>query len=215
MMKRPHVIINCAASIDGKLALADNQSIRLSNEEDIARVHRLRNECDAILVGIGTVLADDPKLTVKEQYVQNPKQPLRIVLDSHLKTPENAEITKPTAPTLIVTSCHTAGKKKGHADIICCGDSRIDLKKLMMYLYDIGVRNLLVEGGSTVISAFLKERIVDEILIFFAPVLIGEPAPSIVGNTGEEHEKQAIAVDIYNVQRMGSGFLVMARPRYE
>lgn len=215
MMKRPHVIINCAASIDGKLALAGNQSIRLSNEEDIARVHRLRNECDAILVGIGTVLADDPKLTVKERYVQNPKQPLRVVLDSHLKTPENAEIMKPTAPTLIVTSCTTAGKKKGHADVICCGDSRTDLKKLMMHLYDIGVRNLLVEGGSTVISAFLKERIVDEILIFFAPVLIGEPAPSIVGNTGKEHEKQTIAVDICNVQRMGSGFLVMARPRYE
>ncbi|RLF43417.1 MAG: 5-amino-6-(5-phosphoribosylamino)uracil reductase, partial [Thermoplasmata archaeon] len=68
-MKRPYVIINCASSIDGKIALVGKKPLKISSEEDMARVHKLRNECDAILVGIGTILADDPKLTVKEKYV--------------------------------------------------------------------------------------------------------------------------------------------------
>ena len=215
MMMHPYVIINCAASVDGKLALKDNRPIRLSNEADMARVHRLRHECDAVLVGIGTVLADDPKLTVKEQYVQNPKQPLRVVLDSSLKTPDDAEVMKPTAPTLIATTSSVTPKKRGHADIICCGESRIDLHKLMSYLYDIGVRKLLVEGGSTVIASFLNERIVNEIFVFFAPVIIGGSAPSIVGLIDDQHQEHPIVIDICNIQHLGEGFLVKMRPRYE
>lgn len=215
MKMRPYVIINCAASVDGKIALEGNQPIRLSNEEDMARVHRLRHECDAVLVGIGTVLADDPKLTVKEKYVQNPKQPLRVVLDSSLKTPDDAEVMKPTAPTLIATASPVAAKKKGHADIICCGESSIDLRTLLSYLYDIGVRKLLVEGGSTVIASFLSERIVDEIFVFFAPVVIGGYAPSIVGLIDEQFQKHPIVFDVCSIQPLGEGFLVKMRPRYE
>jgi len=86
-MNMPHVIINCAMSLDGKLASQSGRQMKISCEEDIKRMYKLRNNYDAVLVGIGTVLSDDPKLTVKEKYVKNPKQPIRIVLDTYCKTP--------------------------------------------------------------------------------------------------------------------------------
>ncbi len=83
-MKRPYVVINCAMSADGKIASPSGKQMRISCDEDIKRMYELRNGCDAVLVGINTVLSDDPKLTVKEKYVKNPKQPIRIVLDTNL-----------------------------------------------------------------------------------------------------------------------------------
>src|SRR6267378_7924475 len=103
MPVRPRVIINAAMSVDGKIALSDGKAVRLSNEEDLRRVHRLRAEVDAILVGVGTVLMDDPKLTVKSEYAKG-RNPLRIVLDSDGKTPKGSHVLDGSAPTLIVTS---------------------------------------------------------------------------------------------------------------
>jgi len=121
---KPYVIVNCAMSIDGKIALANRKQMRISNEEDMKRVYMLRNECDAVLVGIGTVLNDDPKLTVKEKYVKNPSQPLRIVLDSNFRTPKNAEVMSKDAPTLIVTTCREF--KEGNIEVIKCGKGKVD-----------------------------------------------------------------------------------------
>ena len=101
---RPYIIINCAMSLDGKIALPNKKQARISSEEDMARVHKLRASVDAILVGIGTVLADNPKLTVKKEYVKKARNPVRIVLDSHFRTPENEEVMKPNARTIIVTT---------------------------------------------------------------------------------------------------------------
>ncbi len=214
-MKKPHVIINCAASIDGKIALVGKKPLKISSEEDMARVHKLRNECDAILVGIETVLADDPKLTVKEKYVGagKVKQPLRIVLDSRFRTPENAEVMKPNAKTLIVTTCKEF--KKGHVEVIKCGDDRVDLIKLMEILYDRGVRKLLVEGGSTVIWEFLKNGLVDEMFVFFAPIIIGGNAPGIAGGEGATKEEDVIKFEIKEMERVGGGFLLHLIPQYE
>jgi len=102
MPVRPRVIINAAMSVDGKIALSDGKAVRLSNEEDLRRVHRLRAEADAILVGVGTVLMDDPKLTVKAEYAKG-RNPLRVVLDSDGKTPQNAHVLDGTAPTLLAS----------------------------------------------------------------------------------------------------------------
>ena len=96
-MKRPHVTINCAMSADGKIALPNRKQLRISCDEDIKRMYNLRNEVDAVLVGIETILSDDPKLTVKEKYVKNLKQPLRVVLDSTCKTPKDALVLNDSA----------------------------------------------------------------------------------------------------------------------
>jgi len=212
-MKKPHVIINCASSIDGKIALVGKKPLKISSEEDMARVHKLRNECDAILVGIETVLADDPKLTVKEKYVGRARQPLRIVLDSKFRTPENAEVMKPYAKTLIVTTCKEF--KEGHVEVIKCGNDKVDLKKLMEILYKKGIKKLLVEGGSTVIWEFLKNRLVDEMFIFFAPIIIGGNAPSIAGGEGARKEEDVIKFEIKGMEKIGNGFLLHLIPQYE
>src|SRR4030042_6509432 len=102
-MNKPYVIINCAMSLDGKLASQSGRQMKISCEEDIKRMYKLRNNYDAVLVGIGTVLSDDPKLTVKEKYVKNPKQPIRMVLDTYCKTPFDSLVVNDAATTYIVT----------------------------------------------------------------------------------------------------------------
>src|SRR4030043_1894485 len=102
-MNRPYVLINCAMSIDGKIASPTGKQMKISSDEDIKRMYNLRNKSDAVLVGIGTVLSDDPKLTVKEKYVKNPKQPIRIVLDTYCKTPFDSLVVNDAATTYIVT----------------------------------------------------------------------------------------------------------------
>lgn len=210
-MKKPYVIINCASSIDGKIALPGKVPLKISNEEDIARVHKLRNECDAVLVGIETVLADNPKLTVKEKYVDKVRQPLRIVLDTSFRTPEDAEVMKSYAKTLIVTAEKEG--KKGNVEIIKCGNGRIDIKKLMKILYERGIKKLLVEGGSTVIWEFLKNNMVDEMNIFFSSIIIGGNAPSIAGGEGAKKEEEIIKMKIEKIERIGDGYLVKLIPQ--
>jgi 2,5-diamino-6-(ribosylamino)-4(3H)-pyrimidinone 5'-phosphate reductase len=152
-------------SADGKIALPSRKQTRISSEEDMKRVYELRNASDAVLVGIETVLMDDPKLTVKKEYVAEPKNPLRIVLDSTARTPKGAHVLDSTAPTLIMTN-ETHVKEIEGAEVIGCGKNRVDLKKLMQILDERGIKTLLVEGGEEVIWSFLNERIADEMYIF-------------------------------------------------
>ena len=93
-------------SADGKIALPTRKQIRISSEEDIIRMYNLRNECDAVLVGVGTILSDDPKLTVKEKYVKSLNLPIRVILDTNCRTPENALAVNEKAKTMIFTIFH-------------------------------------------------------------------------------------------------------------
>src|SRR3989442_11273371 len=151
---RPRVIINAAMSVDGKIALSDGKTVRLSNEEDLRRVHRLRAEADAILVGVGTVLMDDPKLTVKAESAKG-RNPLRIVLDSDGKTPENAHVLDGVAPTIIVTS-EKSTRSFRRAEVLRCGKDEVDLALLLDLLASRGIKTPLVAGGSAVISSLLR-----------------------------------------------------------
>ncbi|HJX04284.1 MAG TPA: dihydrofolate reductase family protein, partial [Thermoplasmata archaeon] len=166
------VVINCAMSADGKIALKTRKQTKISNEEDKKRVHQLRNASDAILVGVETVLSDDPRLTVNGKYVRKPRRPLRIVLDSTGRTPINALVLNGAAPTIIVTNdkCH---KKFPNAEVIRCGKEDVDLERLMPILEKRGVKTLLVEGGSKVIWSFLKSKIADEVNLFVGSMVIG------------------------------------------
>src|SRR5437899_7667489 len=146
MPVRPHVIINAAMSADGKIALSDGKAVRLSNEEHRRRVHRLRAEADAILVGVGTVLMDDPKLTVKAEYAKG-RNPLRVVLDSKGKTPEKAHVLDGTAPTLIVTS-ENSNRTFPRAEVLRCGKDEVDRGFVFEHLSSRGFGMPLVDGGS-------------------------------------------------------------------
>ena len=133
-MKRPYIVINCAMSADGKIASPLGKQMRISCVEDIKRMYKLRNECDAVLVGINTILSDNPKLTVKEKYVKNPKQPIRIVLDTNCKTPVDSLIVNNAAKTLIITGEKCSKKFGDNVEVILCdtdNNGLIDLEKLL------------------------------------------------------------------------------------
>jgi len=212
-MKRPRVIINCAMSADGKISSPTRKQLRISCDEDIKRMYQLRNKCDAVLVGIGTILADDPKLTVKEKYIKNPKQPLRVILDSKGRTPAHALALNTTSKTLIIT---TKGKEKtytgSHIEVVSCKIDKnrlIDIKSALDLLYRKGVRTLLVEGGGTIIWNFLKNKVVDDLFIFIGPYIIGgTETPTVADGEGIKSEQDCIPLKIVTVKREGPGVMI-------
>jgi 2,5-diamino-6-(ribosylamino)-4(3H)-pyrimidinone 5'-phosphate reductase len=204
---RPRVIINAAMSVDGKIALADGKGVRLSNEEDLRRVHRLRASVDAILVGVGTVLMDDPKLTVKSEYAKG-RNPLRVVLDSRGRTPETAHVLDGSAPTLIVTS-RECDRKFLHAEVQRLGTHEVDLPALLDHLAARAVRTVLVEGGSTVIWSFLREGLADELKVFVSSrVLGGRTSPTLAGGPGVTSLDETPGLHLERVERLGDGVLL-------
>lgn len=214
-MDRPRVIINCAMSADGKIALPNRKQLKISSEEDIKRMYKLRNECDAVLVGIETILSDDPKLTVKEKYIKNPHQPIRIILDTHCKTPINALAVNNTAKTLIITG-ETCNKNfLDNVEIIQCkiDENRfIDLQKLLGILAGRGIKTLMVEGGSTVIWNFLKHHLVDDLYIYVGPMIVGGKAtPTLADGNGIGSIEDLLHLEIVEVDRLGSGILIHYR----
>lgn len=188
---RPLVIVSCAISIDGKLASICGDS-RLSSYEDKVEVHKLRSKVDAILVGINTVLADDPHLTVSEKYYKSNKHPIRIVLDSKCRIPLNAQVIRkrPEVQTIIATTKKAPKEKiaklrKIGVDVhITNSEKKVDITELLKYIRKkYGVRKLMVEGGGKVIGEFIKNNLVDTMRISITPILFGgqKATPIIMG----------------------------------
>ena len=212
-MKRPYIIINCAMSADGKIALPSRTQIRLSSEEDIKRVYNLRHTCDAVLVGIETVLSDNPKLTVKEKYVKNPNHPLRVVLDSKGRTPQDALVVDDAAPTLIFT---TKGYEKQYPgenvevySVPADPSGRVDLAPMLEVLSLRGITTVLVEGGGTIIWNFLKQRFMDDLYVYISPCIIGgAKTPTVADGEGINSEDAQICLQVTAISRLGSGLLL-------
>ncbi|TLZ59558.1 MAG: 2,5-diamino-6-(ribosylamino)-4(3H)-pyrimidinone 5'-phosphate reductase [Methanobacteriota archaeon] len=204
---RPHVTVNAAMSVDGKIALPSRTGVRISHDEDLRRVHELRASCDAILVGVGTILMDDPKLTVKKEYAKG-RNPLRVVLDSDGSCPENAAVLDGSAPTLIATNVNCT-KTFPNADVIRCGDDQVDVPKLLEILHEQGVQRLLVEGGSTANWTFLSGGLVDELLVFTASMIIGgHSTPTLVAGEGIKRLEDAIRLRLQRASPVGDGILL-------
>jgi len=206
-MKRPYVVINCAMSEDRKIASPSGKQIRISCEEDIKRMYELRNESDAVLVGINTVLSDDPKLTVKEKYVKNPKQPIRIVLDTNCKTPVNSLVVNDATKTFIVTTKNCNKVYGKNVEFILCGTDNnglINLKQLLDILLKKNIQKLMVEGGGTVIWNFLEKGLVDDFFIYIGPMTIGGKNTPTIGE-GKSFEK---FLKLVNTRDIGPGKLL-------
>ena len=205
-MERPYVFINCAVSLDGKIASKEGKQIRISCDEDIARMYKLRNDSDAVLVGINTVLNDDPKLTVKEKHVKNPKNPIRIVLDTHCKTPKDALVVNNKAKTFVITGEKCKKSYPDNVEIVRCKtkNNHIDLEDFLEKIYEKGIRKLMVEGGSNVITSFITEKLVDDIYIYVGSILIGgKNTPSLVSNL-----QSNINLRLKDTRDIGSGLLL-------
>jgi len=211
-MNRPYVIINCAMSADGKIAAPSGKQLRISNEEDIKRMYNLRNSCDAVLVGVGAILSDNPKLTVKEEYVENPKNPIRVILDTHCRTKENALAVDDKAETLIIANGECDKNYGSTVEVVQCdvdSDSLIDLEKMLEILYARGIKKLMVEGGSTVIWNFLKHGFVDDLFVFIGPLIIGgKYTPSMADGEGIASEDNPIHLEVVEISKINDGILV-------
>jgi 2,5-diamino-6-(ribosylamino)-4(3H)-pyrimidinone 5'-phosphate reductase len=201
-------------SADGKIALPIRKQLKISGENDFARVHRLRSECDAVLIGVETVLSDDPKLTVKEKYVKNPKQPIRIVLDSNCRTPEDSLVVNDKANTLIVTfhECNHNKNYGENVEIISCPirkNELIDLTFLLSVLYDKGITKLLVEGGGSVIWEFWDNNLVDDIYVYVGSMIIGgKNTPTMVDGNGISSENDLINLNLIDFNKVDNGLLL-------
>jgi diaminohydroxyphosphoribosylaminopyrimidine deaminase / 5-amino-6-(5-phosphoribosylamino)uracil reductase len=219
--ERPHVTLKAAASLDGRLADVHGASRWITGEEARARAHRLRAESDAVVVGIGTVLQDDPRLDVRlgEPW---PREPFRVVLDSTARTPMDARLLTAgsVARALIAVggdapAARVEGLRATGATVLTCasGDRRVDLRLLLRELFSREVRAILVEGGSEVHGAFLEAGLVDRVAVFLAPILLGgREAPTMVQGRGLDL-KSAVRLGPLSTTPLGDDLLVEADVR--
>jgi 2,5-diamino-6-(ribosylamino)-4(3H)-pyrimidinone 5'-phosphate reductase len=202
---RPRVIVNCAMSPDGKIAGTERRQLRISSPEDLERVKRLRSECQAILVGAGTILADDPHLTVKGRPPE--QQALRVVLDPRGKVPETSLVLDDRARTLMVTNQECTRLYPG-AETVRLGHGPIDLKALLELLNERGVTQLLVEGGGETIFSFFQASLVDVYSVYVGDFIIGgREAPSPVDGEGFRPAEH-VPMRLISVERPGGGVLL-------
>lgn len=207
---KPYVILSAAMSMDGKIATRKGES-KFSSSKDLARVHRLRGSVDAILVGRNTVSVDNPSLTVRHAKGRNP---LRIILDPKATISPDSKIAKTSKKihTMAIVSEIASSRrvsileKKG-LEVIKCGKIRIDLKKLLSILAKQGIRKILVEGGGTTNWYFLKEKLVDEIIVTITPYVVGgKESVSLVEGRG--FDKISYPLKLKQVTRMGSEIIL-------
>ncbi len=179
---RPWLRIKTGCSLDGRTALPDGQSKWITSAASRADVQTLRAHSCAMLTGIGTVLADDPQLTVRDFPVE--RQPLRVIVDSHLRTPTTAKILE-TSKVLIACAVDDAHRHavlaQAGAEVICLAgeNEKVDLVRLMAELARRGCNEVTVEAGADLAGAFARAGLVDEWVIYQAPVIIGDPARGI------------------------------------
>lgn len=205
---KPQIIVNCAMSADGKIALPTRMQTRISSDEDMRRVHELRNSVDLIVVGVETVIADDPGLLVNPAYVSELRNPARLVLDSDGRSPEDASIFDGKAKTIVATSEECTRDFPG-AEVIRCGEERVDLGSLMSILRDRGFSSILVEGGGEVIWSFFRQGLVDEFKVFVGSMIIGgRNSPTPADGEGFLSLKETVKLDLINVIELSDGVLL-------
>jgi diaminohydroxyphosphoribosylaminopyrimidine deaminase/5-amino-6-(5-phosphoribosylamino)uracil reductase len=211
--KEPFVILKTAATLDGKTATRNGNSKWISGETSRRFVHQLRNWVDGVLIGIGTVLRDDPLLTAR---IRGGRDPYRIVLDSRLRIPEEAKVIGTSPSKAIIVSTELAPKEKldklgktgAQVLILDSREGRVNLKSCLSRLGEIGIMDLLVEGGSEVNGSFLDENLIDKLLLFFSPRLIGDPqALGIFGGRGVSKLQEAIILKEIKTKRIGEDIL--------
>ena len=203
---RPFVSAKFAMSLDGKIATRTGESRWITGDEARAHGHRLRHIHDAILVGVNTVIADDPDLTTRLEGIQG-RQPLRVVVDSQLRLRMSARVVGPN--TLIAT---TRAGRMGAAEVVkfpAAANGQVALQPLLDELGARGILSLLVEGGSAVHASFISQGLVDKVYAYIAPRLIGgREAPGPLGGAGVERLAEAIPLRELDATRLGPDLLV-------
>ena len=215
---RPFVTVTYAQSVDGSIAGRNREQLRLSGDESMCLTHHLRAAHDAILVGIGTVMADDPRLTVRQVTGRDP-QP--VVLDTHFRTPETCRLVKnPALQPWIMGGDAAALDQAGRLSdagavatlVTATDDDRVDLPSVLSLLAERGVESLMVEGGARVITSFVKARLVDQFIITIAPRMVGG-LPVFERDAFPEPPIRGFSSVAY--QQLGTDLVIWATPAWE
>lgn len=209
---RPFVILKIAASLDGKTATKTKESKWITSEASRHHAHRLRGQVDAIMTGIGTVLADDPLLTPRAGKVK--RMPLRVVVDSLLRVPASAKVVG--SNTLFVATDKAPAKaiedlesRGAEVELFKSKKGKVALALVMEHLGNRGVNSLLVEAGPGLSGSLLEEGLVDKILFFYAPKIIGGvEAPGMVGGGGIERLSEAVSLKEIKIKRFGEDIMI-------
>lgn len=219
----PRVIVKIAASLDGRIALANGASRWITGETARADVHRLRAESSAVLTGIDTVIADDPQLTVRDATVDLAgRVPLRVVVDSRLRMPMTARMLREPGETLVFTSTtsdgdrvqrlQAAGAHVVQVPIDTEGDGRLDMRAVLRELGARLCNDVLVEAGAT-LSGWLMERgLVDELVVYVAPKLLGSDAKPMMQLTGIDALNAAPRFELCDMRRFDADLRLIYRP---
>jgi riboflavin-specific deaminase-like protein len=216
--KRPFITVSYAQSIDGSIASRNKEQLSLSGPESLALTHQIRASCDSVLVGIGTVLADNPQLTVRMLKGKNP-QP--IILDTRLRTPLDSKLVRSSdLSTWIIngqrnqTSQKRALQNAGAEPLVCAtgNDGKIDLFALMDLLAKMAVNSIMVEGGAQVITSFVNSKLVDQFIITIAPKLVGGLQ---VFDTHGLNAGKYLDLDQITYQHLGDDMIMWARPKWD
>jgi 2,5-diamino-6-(ribosylamino)-4(3H)-pyrimidinone 5'-phosphate reductase len=199
-------------TLDGKIATRTGSS-EISGQEDLLRVHQLRQEMGAIMVGINTVLADDPRLTVHKVPTEPEDNPVRVVVDSRARTPLNFRILNQEAPSIIAVSQEApldrVKKLAEKADVIVCGKKRVDLECLLEELGERGIKTLMLEGGSTLNYSMLRAGLVQEVRVCIAPLIAGgNQAKTLVDGEGVDEMKDAFRLKFKKSYPLGEDLIV-------
>ncbi|MDD4334825.1 MAG: bifunctional diaminohydroxyphosphoribosylaminopyrimidine deaminase/5-amino-6-(5-phosphoribosylamino)uracil reductase RibD [Desulfotomaculaceae bacterium] len=220
--RRPFVVAKAAVSLDGKIAARTGKSKWITGEEARAYGRRLRNWYDAIMAGIGTILADDPALTTRLPDGGG-RDPVRIILDSRASIPSDARVLtqESDAPTIIAVTAKAppnkleALRKNGVEALIVNEGPQVDLTELMRLLGERGITSILLEGGAMVHGSAFSARIVDKVAWFIAPKIIGgRDAPGPVGGMGADSPADAAVLERVKVGRLGADLLVEGYLKY-
>jgi diaminohydroxyphosphoribosylaminopyrimidine deaminase/5-amino-6-(5-phosphoribosylamino)uracil reductase len=217
---RPFVTYKAAISLDGRTAAADGTSRWITGPEARRDVHRERARSDAICVGVGTLLADDPSLTVR--HLLGERRPFRVVVDSTARTPPQARLLSPEAPTLVAVSedapeGRTSRLEEAGAEIVRfpSDGGKVSLKHLLEHLAQRDVVSLLLEGGATLAEAFVAQGFVDRYLFYVAPKLIGDTRSGVLVGWRAQTLREAATLRIESVKRIGPDLRVEAYPERE
>ncbi|MFA6363657.1 2,5-diamino-6-(ribosylamino)-4(3H)-pyrimidinone 5'-phosphate reductase [Methanoregula sp.] len=218
---RPSVVVNVAMSADGKLSTRERRQVKISGADDFARVDRLKAGCDAVMVGIGTVLADDPSLTVKNPDLKSRRQqegkaehPVRVIIDSRARiSPDASVLNKGDGLRVVAVSGRADPGRvdvlRAKAAVIVAGDEEVDLARVLDELGAMGIRRLMVEGGGTLIAGLIRARLVNEIYTYVGSIVIGgKDSPTLADGPGWTQETEFARLVLADVTRMDDGILL-------
>jgi 2,5-diamino-6-(ribosylamino)-4(3H)-pyrimidinone 5'-phosphate reductase len=213
-MDKPFVFVNCAMSLDGKLSTKERKQVKISGPEDSSRVDALRAGSDAILVGMNTVVSDDPKLDVKSAQNREERKrkglsenPIKVAVGDVGRISADSEFLKYGGKKIIFTTEKSDPKKveklRKKADVHVLGKERVDLAEMLRILSSMGVRRLMVEGGGTTIFEFLKEKLVDEVYVAVGPRIFGgRDAPTMAEGQGFAAD-EAVRLTLLSMEKVG------------